>query len=206
MQLKCVTSSKASERSFSGNSHHSDFGKISGKCFNFTFKKILYVWRLLSIFREFRDRQNFIIYGRDNSIDKEAAVPRCPSKLMFLKIFAIFTGKHLCWSLFLIRFRSVHTGKVGSRTLWSDPGPGTLMQDRKVGPQVPPQGLTLGFHLRVPGPGSHFSGMPKPATLLKRDSTQVFSCEYCEISKNSFIEHLLWLLLQIGDQPMLIHP
>ena len=73
------------------------------------------------------ETQNFIIYGRDNSIDKEAAVPRCPSKLMFLKIFAIFTGKHLCWSLFLISFRSVHTGKVGSRTLWSDPGPGTLM-------------------------------------------------------------------------------
>ena len=34
------------------------------------------------------------------------------------------------------------------------------------------------------------------ATLLKETPTQVFSCEYCEIFKNSFlIEHLLWLLL-----------
>ena len=34
------------------------------------------------------------------------------------------------------------------------------------------------------------------ATLLKETPTQVFSCEYCDIFKNSFlIEHLLWLLL-----------
>ena len=34
-----------------------------------------------------------------------------------------------------------------------------------------------------------------PATLLKRD-TNTLSCEYCEISKNSFffVEHLWWLL------------
>ena len=28
----------------------------------------------------------------------------------------------------------------------------------------------------------------RPATLLKRDSTQVFSCEYCEIFKNTYFE------------------
>ena len=50
-----------------------------------------------------------------------------------LKNFAIFTGKHLCRSLFLIKLQC-----------W------------------------------------------RPATLLKRDSTQVFSCEYCKIFKNTF--------------------
>ena len=36
----------------------------------------------------------------------------------------------------------------------------------------------------------------RPATLLKETLAQVFSCEFCEISKNTFfIEHLWWLLL-----------
>ena len=36
----------------------------------------------------------------------------------------------------------------------------------------------------------------RPATLLKRNPTQVFSCEYCKIFKNTFfIENLRWLLL-----------
>ena len=36
-----------------------------------------------------------------------------------------------------------------------------------------------------------------PATLLKKKTlAQVFSCEFCEISKNTFFtEHLWWLLL-----------
>ena len=37
-----------------------------------------------------------------------------------------------------------------------------------------------------------------PETFLKRESKQMFSCEYCEIFKNSFVtEHLRWLLLTI---------
>ena len=37
----------------------------------------------------------------------------------------------------------------------------------------------------------------RPATLLKKTLAQVFSCEFCEISKTSFfIEHLWWLLLK----------
>ena len=37
----------------------------------------------------------------------------------------------------------------------------------------------------------------RPATLLKKETlAQVFSCEFCEISKKTFfIEHLWWLLL-----------
>ena len=55
-----------------------------------------------------------------------------------LKSFTIFTGKHLCWSLFLITLQA--------------------------------------FRLE---------------TLLKGTPTQVFSCEYCEIFKNSYFEEHL---------------
>ena len=43
-----------------------------------------------------------------------------------------------------------------------------------------------------------FPGL-RPATLLKKETlAQVYSCEFCEISKNTFfIEHLWWLLLHI---------
>ena len=39
----------------------------------------------------------------------------------------------------------------------------------------------------------------RPATLLKKEAlAQVFSCEFCEISKNTFFtEHLRWLLLDL---------
>ena len=36
----------------------------------------------------------------------------------------------------------------------------------------------------------------RPATFLKKSLAQVFSCEFCKISKNTFFtEHLRWLLL-----------
>ena len=36
----------------------------------------------------------------------------------------------------------------------------------------------------------------RPGTLFKKRLTRVFSCEFCEISKNTFFtEHLRWLLL-----------
>ena len=54
-------------------------------------------------------------------------------KIGVLKIFAIFSGKQLCWSLFLMKLQ-----------------------------------------------------VRKPATLLKKYPTQVFSCEFCEIFKNRF--------------------
>ena len=79
---------------------------------------------------------------------REKGLDRSSHSEMFFKIgflinLAIFTEKHLCWSLFLIKSQAF-----------------------------------------------------RPATLLKRDSTQVFSCEYSENSKNTFFkEHLRWLLL-----------
>ena len=40
----------------------------------------------------------------------------------------------------------------------------------------------------------------RPATILKKTLAQVFSCEFCEISKNIFFkEHLCWLLLSIPE-------
>ena len=33
---------------------------------------------------------------------------------------------------------------------------------------------------------------PVPATLLKKGLTQVFSCEFCEISQNNFFTEHLW--------------
>ena len=41
---------------------------------------------------------------------------------------------------------------------------------------------------------------PRPATLLKKETlVQVFSCEFCELCKNTFlIEHLCWLPLHLG--------
>ena len=56
---------------------------------------------------------------------------------VFLKFFANFTGKHLCWSLFFTKLQAF-----------------------------------------------------RPATLLKKTPTQVFSCEICDILKNTcFEEH-----------------
>ena len=45
-------------------------------------------------------------YGDFNETLTEAAVPKYSSKQMLLQNFAIFTGKHLCWSLFLIKLRA----------------------------------------------------------------------------------------------------
>ena len=59
-------------------------------------------------------------------------------KIPVLKNFAIFPGKHLCWSFFLIKFR--------------------------------PRGLQFYY---------------------KEDSTQLFSCEYCENFKNTYFEEHL---------------
>ena len=56
------------------------------------------------------------------------------------RCFAIFTGKHLCWSLYLIKLQAIRT-----------------------------------------------------ATLLKRDSSKVFSCEIFKTFENTFFtEHVRW--------------
>ena len=68
-------------------------------------------------------------------------------KKAVLKNFAIFTGIHLCWSLFLIKLQAF-----------------------------------------------------RPATLLKRDSTQVFFFEYCEIFKNTCFEKYLRMIASVNPR------
>ena len=65
-------------------------------------------------------------------------------KIGVLKNFALFTGKHLRWSLFLIKLQA-----------------------------------------------------RRPSTLSKRDSTQVFSCEYYEIFKKDFFYRTLLVVASI---------
>ena len=57
-------------------------------------------------------------------------------KIGALRNFAIFTGKHLCWSLFLIKLQASRpaTSKTWTRTRDSDleePGPGSCAQTLK---------------------------------------------------------------------------
>ena len=44
--------------------------------------------------------------------------------------------------------------------------------------------------------------LPEACNFIKKESlAQVFSCEFCEISKNTFfIEHLWWLLLKVETE------
>ena len=72
---------------------------------------------------------------------------RCSIKKAVLKNFAIFTGIHLCRSLFLIKLQAF-----------------------------------------------------RPATLLKRDSTQVFFFEYCEIFKNTCFEKYLRMTASVNPR------
>ena len=39
-----------------------------------------------------------------------------------------------------------------------------------------------------------------PATLLKKSLAQVFSCEFCEISKNTFLTEHLWMTAPINKK------
>ena len=50
-------------------------------------------------------------------IATEAAVDRCSFKIGALKNFAKFTGKHLRWSMFLIKFQAFRPGILLKRSL-----------------------------------------------------------------------------------------
>ena len=87
---------------------------------------------------------------------------RCYFKKGVLKTFAYFTGKHLCWILFLITLRVFR--------------PATLLKDTeelfvKIS-QYPQENTCVGVAFW---------------TLWKRD-WQVFFCEYCEIFKNTYFK------------------
>ena len=48
---------------------------------------------------------NIAIFSGDSTLHSEAVARRCSVKKVFLKNFPIFTGKHLCCSLFLIKMQ-----------------------------------------------------------------------------------------------------
>ena len=121
---------------------------------------------------------------------------RCSVKKGVFKTFANFTGKHLCWSFFLItllvfrpatflkRYRSSHQKYSIKRAVFKN------------------FAIFTGKHLR----SSRFLlklQAFRPATLSKRTPTHVFFCEYCKIFKNNFFKQHLQTTAS-EDTPTLI--
>ena len=63
-------------------------------------------------------------------------------------------------------------------------------------PRVPPKGATLGSHPRVLRVESHLRVLGPTflvCNFIKKETlAQVFSCEFCEISKNTFFKEHPW--------------
>ena len=124
---------------------------------------------------------------------------RCSVKKGVLKTFANFTGKHLCWSLFLITLLVFR--------------PATLLKKYRSSHQrcsikraVPKNfAISTGKHQRR----SRFLLQLyafRPANLYKRDSDTgvfLFFCEYCEIFINTYFEKHLRLTAS-ADTPTLM--
>ena len=55
------------------------------------------------------------------------------------------------------------------------------------------------LHIKKLSPALTCSYLPEACNFIKKETlAQVFSCQFCEISKNTFLtEHPRWLLLQI---------
>ena len=78
---------------------------------------------------------------------------------------------------------------IGSRV--ADPGSRVLGEVTLVeGPRSRILRKGPGFRVLPMGPGSHFSGMPLQF-YQKETSTLMFSCEYCNIFKNTYFEEHL---------------
>ena len=102
---------------------------------------------------------------------------RCSVKKVVLKTFANFTGKHLCWSLFLITLLVFR--------------PATLLKRYRSSHQrcsikkavLKNFAIFTGKHLCR---SLFFIKLQALQLYQKETPTQVFFCEYCEIFKNSF--------------------
>ena len=68
-------------------------------------------------------------WNKDKQIKQKAASRfrhlRCSIKEAVLKTFAIFTVKHLCWRLFLIKFQAFRLASSKTRTSTREPEPET---------------------------------------------------------------------------------
>ena len=104
---------------------------------------------------------------------------RCSVKKGVLKTFANFTGKHLCWSLFLITLLVFR--------------PATLLKRYRSSHQrcsikkavLKNFAIFTGKHLCR---SLFFIKLQALQLYQKETPTQVFFCEYCEIFKNTYFE------------------
>ena len=99
---------------------------------------------------------------------------RCSVKKDVLKTFANFTGKHLCWSLFLITLLVFR--------------PATLLKRYRSSHQrcSIKRAVLKNFAMFT---GKHLCR--SPCNFLKKRLQGCFFCEYCEIFKNTnFEKHL----------------
>ena len=160
----------------------------------------------------------------------EAAVPRCSSEAIIkrcsvkksvLRDFAKFTRKHLCQSLFINKV----AGQGWQLHLKRDPGTDVSCEFCKISKntfsdRTPFQTDHLWWlllvlqnrccykfpdiHQKISVLTSFFntvSGLKAHNFNEKETPTQMFSCEYHKIFKNScFIEYLWWLLLNMVEE------
>ena len=92
----------------------------------------------------------------------------CSVKKVVLKNFANFTGKNLCWSLFLIKLQFQ--------------GPATLL--KKTSTKVLP------CEICEPFKSNYFEEhlwMSTSKLYLKKESNIVFSCKFSELFKNNYL-------------------
>ena len=123
-------------------------------------------------------------------------------KISVLKNFTSFTGKHLCWSLFLIKLQIWRLANL----LWRNSNTGAMRK------KLQSSRSQIFFKIGVIKNFSNFTGKYlcwsifliklqtwRPAALLRRGSNTGVSLEIGEIFKNTFFtEHLWWLLLKLN--------
>ena len=101
--------------------------------------------------------------------------PEAFYKKTALKHFAIFTGKYLCWSLFLIKLQALKP-------------PTLLKRDCNIGVAV-----NIAKFLRTPILKNICERLPQACNVIKKETlAQVFSCEFCRILKNTFFIKHIW--------------
>ena len=123
-------------------------------------------------------------------------------KISVLKNFTSFTGKHLCWSLFLIKLQIWRLANL----LWRNSNTGAMRK------KLQSSRSQIFFKIGVIKNFSNFTGKYlcwsifliklqtwRPAALLRRGSNTGVFLEIDEIFKNTFFtEHLWWLLLKLN--------